>query len=212
VILLLEYVLIRICKFYLYRKQLITGSLDKSVLLWNLENPEYRPIKLLGHTQGVFDVSLSPNGTLIASCSSDQTLKIWDNSLLWQGHTFQSYKQHSAPIKSCNFSCDNKLIVTGSNDTLVKIFNVVTKKSVSTLSAHTNWLKCTRFSNDGNLIISCGDDKKAIIWDVVKELPVQTYIHPGFVNCARFHPDDTCFATSCHDKKIRVSKLFKIDL
>ena len=153
------------------------------------------------------DVSLSPNGQIIASVSADQTLRLWDNSHLWFGHTFQSFKIHSAAIKSCHFSCDNKLVVTGSDDKLIKILSVGDKKVVSTLQGHENWLKSTRFSHDSVLLLSAGDDKKCKLWDVVKEVNIHTFNHLGFVNSAVFHPDDTCFATSCHDKKIRVSFL-----
>lgn len=79
------------------------------------------------------------------------------------------------------------------------------KKVVSTLNGHDNWLKSTRFSHDGTMILSAGDDKKAKLWDATKEICIFDFFHPGFVNCVRFHPDDTCFASSCHDKKIRVS-------
>lgn len=96
-------------------------------------------------------------------------------------------------------------MVTGSDDKQVKIFNIVDKKVVSVLSGHENWIKSTRFSHSGTQLLSGGDDRKVKLWDVVKETCVYNFIHPGFVNCVRFHPDDTCFATSCHDKKIRVS-------
>ena len=58
---------------------------------------------------------------------------------------------------------------------------------------------------DSNSILSCGDDKTARIWDVNKEKCLFIYEHPGFVNSVRYHPDDSCFATACYDKKIRVS-------
>ena len=187
-------------------KQLITSSLDKSILLWNITDTSYKPIKLQCDAK-IYEASVNPHGNLIASAGSDYCVRIWDNANLWKGHTYQSIKAHSAPVKSCHFSCDNKLIVSGSDDKMVKIINVIEKKVVSVLPGHENWLKSTRFSYDSNTILSCGDDKTARIWDVNKEKRLFIYEHPGFVNSVRYHPDDSCFATACYDKKIRVSSI-----
>lgn len=149
---------------------------------------------------------------MIASASSDYTIKLWDNTNMWAGHSYQSFKIHSAPVKSCHFSCDNKLIVSGSDDKSVKIFSIFDKKVVSVLNGHENWLKSTRFSNDSSAILSASDDKKVKLWDVVKETCIYDFVHPGFVNSVRFHPDDTCFASSCHDKKIRVNFYFRFSI
>ena len=191
--------------FY-FRKQLITGSLDNNLLLWNLVNKYEKPIKLQGHTKGVNDVSISPNGLLIASASSDETIRIWDNT---PNNTdkFQVLKHNKAPMRSVDFSCDNKMVVTACDDQTVKLISLHDKKMKANLLSHTNWLKCVRFSSDSKLIVSCGDDRTVKMWDTDSARLVYTIQnqHHGVVNSVRFHPDDSCIATGCFDKKIRVN-------
>lgn len=35
----------------------------------------------MGHKGPIYDVEFSPNGALIASCSKDETVKIWNNTM-----------------------------------------------------------------------------------------------------------------------------------
>lgn len=188
-------------------KQLVSSSLDNWILLWNITSKEYKPVILQSKRPSkVNEVSISPNGNLISSAKSDGVLEVWDNSNNWKGHTYFSIKTSSFPLKTCHFSCDNKLIAVGSDDKTVKIVNVNEKKTVLSLDSHENWVKSVRFSVDSQLVLSSGDDKTSKIWDVNKEKMILNFDHPGFVNSVRFYPDDSCFASACFDKKIRVSK------
>lgn len=185
-------------------KQLVTSSLDQTILLWNLEDLLYKPIKLESGNHRINEASISPNGTLIASACSDNCIKLWDNSNMWKNHSFISIKAHNASVKTIDFSCDNKLLVSGSDDKSVRITSVNEKKVVANLTGHTNWLKSTRFSKNAKFILSCGDDKTVRYWDVSTQKNLNIFNHLGFVNSVRFHPDDSCFASGCYDKKIRV--------
>ena len=54
----------------------ITGSDDRSVKLWNIN--DHQPVRtFLGHSNSVEAVSFSPNGELIISGSKDNTMKLW---------------------------------------------------------------------------------------------------------------------------------------
>lgn len=71
-------------------KTLVSSSNDKTVRVWKLtedgvfaecsENPLKSP--LLGHKYGVNCVRFSPFGTIIASCSTDGTVILWDAQVL----------------------------------------------------------------------------------------------------------------------------------
>jgi WD40 repeat protein len=60
--------------------RLVTGSLDRTVRIWNSEFAV--EIIIVGaHTAGVGGISWSPNGRQVASASHDGTCRIWDATI-----------------------------------------------------------------------------------------------------------------------------------
>ncbi len=49
---------------------------DPTIKIWNLTSGEVLET-LQGHTNGVFDLAFSHDGTILASCSIDRTIKLW---------------------------------------------------------------------------------------------------------------------------------------
>jgi centriolar protein POC1 len=62
------------------RKQVISGSEDGNVIVWNFK-PQMRPYKFIGHKGAILDLAISPNGNTIASASNDETVRLWTNSV-----------------------------------------------------------------------------------------------------------------------------------
>jgi centriolar protein POC1 len=61
-------------------KQVISGSDDGDVILWNFK-PQMRPYKFIGHKGAINEVAINPSGSLLASASSDQTVRLWSNTM-----------------------------------------------------------------------------------------------------------------------------------
>ena len=65
-----------------------TSSSDHSVRLWSLVETGLEEIAVLrGHKYGVNYCQFSPQGTLLASCSTDSTTVIWDTSNITSNNT-----------------------------------------------------------------------------------------------------------------------------
>lgn len=56
---------------------------------------------LTGHSYGVTHVCFSPSGTLLASCSWDDTIGLWD---VETGRLLQFLRGHTSPVASCAFT------------------------------------------------------------------------------------------------------------
>ncbi len=76
---------------------------------------------LEGHTSNVSSVSFSPDGTLIASGSSDDTIRLWDAST---GEELHSLKGHTLGVNSVSFSPDGTRIASGSSDDTIRLWDV----------------------------------------------------------------------------------------
>ncbi|KAJ1467516.1 WD40-repeat-containing domain protein, partial [Baffinella frigidus] len=89
---------------------------------------------------------------------------------------------HSAFVHCVAISADGTRVVTGSNDTLVKIWNAETGAEVCTLKGHTDKVRFVAFSRDGTRIVSGSYDHLLKIWDAgsrAEDEDGEPIIHPG---------------------------------
>ena len=74
---------------------LATGSVDKSVAIWDVRRPAAPVAVLRGHSYAVRRVAWSPHAPAsLASCSYDMTVRLWDTAAgedacvrVWDHHT-----------------------------------------------------------------------------------------------------------------------------
>ena len=197
--------IISTCIFSPNMKQSISGTENGSIFVWNFK-PQMRPFKFSSHKGAITDIAINPLGDIIASSSTDQTVRLWTNAVSGKSKII---KAHPSPIRSVDFSSTGKFLLTGSNDKTIKIFELYPKvKFRSSYKGHTNWVRCSRFSPDNRLIGSCGDDNAVIIFDVEQKTVKYRFLdHSSNVNSCRFSPDGTIIASAGDDGKI---KLFDI--
>jgi len=65
------------------------------------------------HTDAVIAIAISPNGRILASASSDKTVRLWN---LENGHLIASPLQHPDSVNCLSFSTHGKLLATGCQD------------------------------------------------------------------------------------------------
>lgn len=142
---------------------LLSGSRDKSLIIWNLTRDEsqygYPKRSLHGHSHIVSDCVISSDGAYALSASWDKTLRLWE---LATGTTTRRFVGHTNDVLSVSFSADNRQIVSGSRDRTIKLWNTLGDcKFTITDKGHTEWVSCVRFSpNPQNpVIVSSSWDK-----------------------------------------------------
>ena len=141
-------------------KLLVTGSMDNTAKLWDLETG-YEIRTFSGHSGAVFSVSLSPDKKFLATGSDDNTAKLWN---LETGAEIYRFARHSAEVKSVCFSPDGKLLATGSNDKTAKLWNLKTGEEIRSFTGHTGDVNTVSFSPDGKYLITGGRDETAKLW------------------------------------------------
>ncbi|MGO7947165.1 WD40 repeat domain-containing protein, partial [Rhizobium ruizarguesonis] len=80
---------------------------------------------LRGHEGAVMSAVFSPDGSLVATGSLDDTARIWDSATGEQLHVLNG---HSAVLFSVAFSPDGKRIVTVSADRTTRVWDVATAR------------------------------------------------------------------------------------
>lgn len=115
-----------------------------------------------GHKGAVWGVALNSDSTRAATAAADFSAKIWDAVAGEELHTFS----HSHIVKSVDFSGDSAELLTGSNEKLLKIFDLGKPEAEpQVFSGHTGGLKHVLFMNNGKQMLSCAEDKTIRCWD-----------------------------------------------
>ena len=179
-----------------------SSSDDCTIKIWDWELGELeRTVK--GHTRAVLDVDYggsrgdsSRGGIVLASCSSDLSIKLWDpadeykNIRTLVGHDHCVSAVRFIPSGAAGTSAGN-LLVSASRDETLKIWDVVNGYCVKTIQGHTGWVRDVSPSIDGRFLLSTGDDMTARLWDVSgsnSENKVTMVGHEHFNECCALAP------------------------
>jgi WD40 repeat protein len=127
---------------------------------------------------GVGFLSFSPDGKRLASCDSDQSIRLWEVST---GKGLGWVARHPASIPNLRASCpitfspDGKLLASGGDDHTVRLWDVATARELGRFAGHEARVTALSFSSDGKALASASDDTTVLVWDVVRTLRE----HPG---------------------------------
>ncbi len=120
-------------------KKLISGSLDGTIRLLNVDDNEKkslvglfqtgplgkkRPI-LKGHTDQILTIALSPDGKTVASGSADKTIRLWDTNTLKLKFTLAG---HTEDIQALAFTPDGLTLASGCRDGSIYLWDTLTGK------------------------------------------------------------------------------------
>jgi WD40 repeat protein len=100
----------------------LASSYDKTIKIWNLENGKLIRT-LTGHSDTVWSVAISPDSKTLFSAGGrdDKTIKIWN---LTDGKLVNTLRGHSDTVWCISISPDGKILVSGSFDKTIKIWQL----------------------------------------------------------------------------------------
>ncbi|XP_056649892.1 WD repeat, SAM and U-box domain-containing protein 1 isoform X3 [Monodelphis domestica] len=104
----------------------------------------------------------------MASCGQDCQIKLWVTTLSDLSGFELKYKctlsGHSAPVLSCAFSYDGQILVSGSVDKSVIVYEPNTGSILHTLTQHTRYVTTCAFAPNILLLATGSMDKTVNIW------------------------------------------------
>jgi WD40 repeat protein len=176
-------------------EQLVIGYRDGKVALWDAT--------LLGRdqepqipTRELFAMSFSPDGRQIAS-------SYWDSASIHildarSGIEMTPLKGHRSGVGPVAFSPCGNLIASGSNDTTVRVWNLLSDAKSLVLRGHRDEVTCITFSHDGQQIASGSWDTTVRLWNTISGAKIFPALrgHKTHIHAIAFSPYGTKIASA----------------
>ncbi len=170
---------------------IIAGSNKGKIKLWQKDGTLIKTIKDQGE---IYSIAFSSDGEIIASGNNKGEIKLWrkDGTLIkslthniavspiikynphpptpsptGEGEKFvlqNEWNRYNSIIYSINFSSDNKIIVSGSEDGTIKFWRK-DGTLINTINGHEGAVYSVNFSPDNKMIVSCSNDNTIKLWD-----------------------------------------------
>lgn len=128
-----------------------------------------------GHKGAVWSSTLNKDATKAATGAADFFAKIWDAN---SGDEIKSL-EHGHIVKSVEFSHTGTHLLTGSNEKLLRIFDLNAPDSEPIkFKGHTSSIKTAIYTPDDKKVISASDDKTVRVWDATNGEEIKTITLP----------------------------------
>ena len=186
-------------------KYCVSGSDDKSVRVWNIENGKCLRV-LEKHTDLIRALSLTPDGKFCISGSWDKTLRVWN---IETGNCLRVLKGHTGKIRALSVFSDGKYCISGSDDGTLRVWDIKTGDERRTLDVH----KAGRI----NSLVLTPDDKHCItgssdgiirVWDIESgSCQIFPKEHSAGICSLSISPDGKRCVSGSSDKTVRVWKI-----
>ncbi len=171
---------------------------DESGYLRYVEVSKHQVAVLEGHGAWVGSVAFSPDGTTLASGSSDGTAKLWDVA---SQEEIATLYPHGYQVSSVDFSPDGT-ILAGTAGSDIMLWDVASGEVIATISGDHYGLRSVVFSPDGTTLAAARRGT-IVLWDVASREAIATLEgHSDVVRSVAFSPDGTTLAAGSTDGKI----------
>ncbi len=154
-----------------------------------------------GHSDYVNTVAFCPKKDLLASGSSDKTIKLWEPS---SGKILKTLSHNNGEVFSVAFSPDGNMLASRSAGNKLKVQLTSNYKKTRKLSGHSGSIYSIAFSPDGTLLASGSDDHTVKLWQG-KDLNSNMFLnHDHSVYSIAFNPKSDILASAGEHSTIKL--------
>ncbi|KAH8101851.1 WD40 repeat-like protein [Cristinia sonorae] len=182
--------------------------------------------ELDGHNDRAWHLSWNPTRPILASCSADKTVRLYNyrsspsssssssssSESLTFSHTTTIPTGHTKTVRSVAWSPAGTTLATASFDSNIGIWAQEEEggdwECMSLLEGHETECKSVSYSSSGTLLASCSRDKTVWIWEVHPDSDFECMgvlmEHSQDVKCVAWHPTEEILASASYDDTVKL--------
>jgi len=194
-------------KFHPTENVIFTASHDNTAIIWNSSRDEGK--YAVGHTikthKGpVVGVTIHPSGSYVVTASQDKSWAFHDVPTGKCKAQIIDEEKITAGFTRVSFHPDGLILGTGTQDSLVRIFDVKQQKNVHSFKGHSGAVTAVAFSENGYYLASADEQGGIKLWDLRKLANFHNISQPDMKNLADldFDPSGTYLAAAGDDLRV----------
>jgi small GTP-binding protein len=156
---------------------------------------------LHGHEGVVHCLEWLPDGSTLASSSSDRTIRLWNAET---GRLLRTFGGHAYAVDSLAASPDGTMLATGAGTNKIRVWEIGSGKQNQTLEVRWSFLSHgLAWSPDGRVLASADREGIICLWDVeTGVLDRKLQAHTNAVTDIKWSPDGRTLASASTDETI----------
>jgi WD40 repeat protein len=172
-----------------------------------LEIPTAPAIRTLGlfegHTDGISSAALNPDGSLLASGSSDNSIRLWNVGFRAAGRVLPG---HTGGVTGVTWSPDGQHLASSGADHTIRIWNALSGKQESMLDNLKINASAIAWNPNSRSIAFAGFDGKVNLWTLEQGIKgIQSLgAHEGPVWALGWNKDGSRLASGSDDSTVRI--------
>ena len=155
-----------------------------------------------GHdASNVYGLSVSPDGTQLASAGRDGTVRLWDASI---GFNLTKLSDHNDAVYGVAWSPDGETLASSGVDGTLRLWDPL-GNAKGVLTGHTYTVRSLAWSPDGLQLASASWDRSIRLWNPVSG--TQTALlsgHSSYVNAVGYSPNGQTLASASDDGTLKL--------
>ncbi|KAJ2520966.1 hypothetical protein H4217_001703 [Coemansia sp. RSA 1939] len=164
-------------------RTVVSASSDLTVRAWAPLGSNSRPSTIGSHLDYVKALAYSEHRQMVISGGLDRKIKLWD---IGEGrpsdspiYALQELGDASTSLSVYALACNPQgtLVVSGSPEKFIRIWDTRAAKQLTTLSGHTDHIRSVLLSTDSELVLSGSSDTTVKLWSMRMRRCLSTYSH-----------------------------------
>ncbi|MFN9718451.1 MAG: WD40 repeat domain-containing protein [Planctomycetota bacterium] len=164
-----------------------TSHVDGQLRSWSYAAPSF--VRQFTHGGPVYSVAVSRDGSVIASGSADQTVRLWDHR---PGQQRAQMSGHTAAVHSLAFTPDESLVVSASADRTIRLWDVTGGRQLKQLTTTEETMYSVSVHPNGQMLAMAGADRNVYLLNLLTGVIERTLVgHNDYIHSVAFNSQGT---------------------